>query len=74
MVAVAGALFKLTCFGLSAMVYPEITNGENDRATVLGVWVSGVTMIWPEPVCPATGTTLSPLAGPKVKSGIFTLT
>ena len=55
------------------MLYPEINRGENVNDTVLGVWLTGVMVIEADPDCPATGTTLTPLCGPKVKSGMFTV-
>jgi hypothetical protein len=57
------------------MLYPAIPDPAfNCNITVLGVWLTGVIVIAPDPDCPATGTTVTPLCGPKVKSGIFTLT
>jgi len=36
-VAVAGKPFKLTCWELNEIVYPEITKGDRERLTVLGI-------------------------------------
>jgi hypothetical protein len=58
---------------VSEIEYAEITTSETVNITELGVWLVGVTMIDAEPGCPATGWTLTPFAGPSVKSGMFTV-
>jgi len=46
----------------------------NCRFTELGMALKGVTVIWPDPGWPAAGMMLMPLVGPRLKSGILTVT
>ena len=54
-VAEEAAPFRLTCWGVSEIVYPEMTNEESVNVTELDIGLVGVTVITAEPCCPATG-------------------
>ena len=62
---------RFTDCGFHERVYPDILgDGATDRATALGVWLEGVTVICPDAAWPATGTRVRPVDGAKEKSGI----
>ena len=73
-VAEEAAPFRLTCWGVSEIVYPEMTNEESVNVTELDIWLVGVTVIAAEPCCPATGCRFTPFTGASVKSGMLTFT